>query len=231
MDRPVISTLCLIPARSGSKGIPGKNVRLCNGKPLISFTIDTALRLFDPNDVVVSSDDVKALELAELQGVVALERPIEIAQDDTPMIDVIKHAIMTTGKTYQRLLLLQPTSPYRNEVEILEALSRLEEEDADLIASVSPVPEEFSPYLMIDIRDGLMCPLFPGKVPTRRQDAPRTFLRNGQFYAMRTMPIVNGFGLYDGKILAFETEDKGINLDTEGDWANFLARENKNHTS
>ena len=225
------ATLCLIPARGGSKGIPGKNVRPCHGKPLIDFTIDTALELFDAADVVVTSDDEHALERARVRGVVSLLRPAFIAQDDTPMIAVIQHALMATGYTYERLLLLQPTSPYRNNGEICAAMTQLEEEDADLIASVSAVPDESSPYLMVRIDDGRMVSLLPGQVPTRRQDAPRTYLRNGQFYVMRTKPIIHGNGLYDGKVLAFVTSDRGINLDKESDWVDFVTRQAPSHAS
>jgi CMP-N,N'-diacetyllegionaminic acid synthase len=223
--------LCLIPARGGSKGIPGKNVRACFGKPLIDFTIDTALELFETADVVVSSDDDQVLGRARARGVVALQRPSHIAQDDTPMISVIQHALMATDYAYARLLLLQPTSPYRSVAEIHAALTRLEEEEADLIASVSAVAAEFSPHLMVKIVQGQMVPVLHGQVPTRRQDAPRAYLRNGQFYAMQTKSIVYGRGLYDGKVLAFETADRGVNLDTEADWTAFVARQGSGHAS
>jgi CMP-N-acetylneuraminic acid synthetase len=136
---------------------------------------------------------------------------------------------MATDYVYERLLLLQPTSPYRSVAEIRAALARLDEEGADLIASVSTVPVEFSPYLMVKIANGLMLPVLPGQVPTRRQDAPCTYIRNGQFYAMRTKSLVHGRGLYDGKVLAFETADRGVNLDTEEDWAAFVSRQTAGH--
>lgn len=218
-------TLCLIPARAGSKGIPGKNMRACGGKPLIDFTLDTALQLFDNADVVVTSDDDQVLEHAHARGVVALKRPSCIAEDDTPMISVIQHALVATGYAYDLLLLLQPTSPYRNVEEIRAALMRLEEQGADMIASVSSVPPEFSPYLMVQISEGFMVPVLPGVVPTRRQEAPCTYLRNGQFYAIRTKNLVHGRGLYDGKVLMFETADRGVNLDTEADWEAFVSRQ------
>lgn len=231
MAKKAPPTVCLVPARGGSKGIPGKNVRACNGKPLIDFTIDTALELFETADVVVTSDDDRVLERARERGVVSLQRPAFIAQDDTPMISVIQHALMATNYAYGRLLLLQPTSPYRSVAEIRAAMTQLEEENADLIASVSAVPDESSPYLMVKIDAGQMVPMLPGQVPTRRQDAPRAYLRNGQFYAMRTKPIVHGRGLYDGKVLAFVTAERGVNLDTEADWMDFAAREALGHVS
>jgi CMP-N,N'-diacetyllegionaminic acid synthase len=224
-------TLCLIPARGGSKGIPGKNVRTCLGKPLIDFTIDTALDCCDPQDVVVSSDDEQVLERAIARGVIALRRPDFLAQDDTPMIAVIQHALMVTNYFYSHLLLLQPTAPYRSVNEIHTALARLALEEADLIASVSAIPKEISPHLMVKIDNGLMVPVLPGIVPSRRQDAAPVYLRNGQFYGMKTKHIAYGGGLYDGKVLAFETEDCGINLDTESDWAAFVARQAANYAS
>jgi CMP-N-acetylneuraminic acid synthetase len=231
MARTEPLTLCLIPARGGSKGIPGKNVRECDGKPLVDFTIDTALELFGTADVVVTSDDDRVLERARERGVVSLQRPAFIAQDDTPMISVIQHALMATNYAYARLLLLQPTSPYRSVAEIRVAMTQLEEEDADLIASVSAVPDESSPYLMVKIDDGQMVPVLPGQVPTRRQDVPRAYLRNGQFYVMRTKPIIHGRGLYDGKVLAYVTADRGVNLDTEADWVDFVSRQTLDHAS
>ncbi len=206
-------------------------MRICSGKPLIDFTLDTALSIFEKEHVVVTSDDDKVLDRARARGVVALQRPSKIAEDDTPMISVIKHALMAINHAYTHLLLLQPTSPYRSESEIREALRRLVEEDADLIASVSPVPNEFSPHLMVRIAQGIMVPVLPGKVPTRRQDCPSTFLRNGQFYAMKTKPLVNGNGLYDGKVLGFETAERGVNLDTEADWEAFVSSEKRRNAS
>jgi CMP-N,N'-diacetyllegionaminic acid synthase len=219
------NTLCLIPARGGSKGIPGKNLRHCHGKPLIDFTIDTALELFLSSNVLVTSDDDCILEHAMNRGVRILKRPRYIAEDDTPMVSVIQHALVCTDYKYDTLLLLQPTSPYRSVRDISFALERLQDENADLIASVSQVPNENSPYLMVKIIDGQMLSVISGKIPTRRQDVPKAYLRNGQFYALKTKPIVHGRGLYDGKVLAFETEDIGINLDTEADWAAFVVRE------
>jgi CMP-N,N'-diacetyllegionaminic acid synthase len=218
-------TLCLVPARAGSKGILGKNMRLCDGKPLIDYTIDTALELFGGADVVVTSDDERVLDRARERGVVSLQRPAFIAQDDSPMISVIQHALIATNYFYERLLLLQPTAPYRSVAEIRASMAKLEEEDADLITSVSAVADDSSPYLMVNIDKGQMVPVLPGPVPTRRQDAPRTYLRNGQFYFMRTKPIVYGRGLYGGKVLAFVTAERGINLDTEEDWADFVTRQ------
>lgn len=223
--------LCLIPARGGSKGIPGKNVRSCLGKPLIDFTIDTALDCCDPKDIIVSSDDEQVLARAKARGVIALRRPDFLAQDDTPMLAVIQHALMLTNYYYSHLLLLQPTAPYRCANEIRAALARLELEGADMIASVSAVPKENSPHLMVKIDNGLMTPLLPGIIPSRRQDAPPAYLRNGQFYAMKTKHIAYGGGLYDGKVLAFETKDCGINLDTEADWAAFVARQEAKNAS
>jgi CMP-N,N'-diacetyllegionaminic acid synthase len=225
------STLCLIPARGGSKGIPGKNLRPCHGKPLIDFTIDTALSLFLPSDVLVTSDDDRILNHATKRGIGILKRPLYIAEDDTPMLSVIQHALVCTDYRYKTLLLLQPTSPYRSVNEINAALEKLHNENADLIASVSQVPNENSPYLMMRIIDGQMLSVIPGSIPTRRQDVPKAYLRNGQFYALKTKPIVHGRGLYDGKVLAFETDDIGINLDTEADWAAFVVREGLSHAT
>lgn len=206
-------------------------MRVCAGKPLVDYTINTALNLFDPADIVVTSDDERLLDHARHRGLVALPRPAFLAQDDTPMIAVIQHALYETSFSYERLLLLQPTSPYRDVVEIRAALSRLETEGVDMIASVSAVPNEFSPHLMMKVVDGQIVPVLPGPIPTRRQDAPRAFLRNGQFYAMRTKPLAYGAGLFSGKTLAFETTDAGVNLDTEADWTAFVARQKTDHAT
>src|SRR5688572_23564500 len=139
-----MATLALIPARGGSKGLPGKNTRPLHGKPLIAWTVETARHagLFDR--VVVSTDSRDIADVAERYGaLVPFLRPAEIAGDATPMRDVIGHAIhaeTAAGHEPAVVILLQPTSPLRSAEEIRAAAQLLRSTNCDSVVSVSPVP-------------------------------------------------------------------------------------------
>ncbi|MDX1471488.1 MAG: acylneuraminate cytidylyltransferase family protein, partial [Flavobacteriaceae bacterium] len=108
--------LGLITARGGSKGIPGKNIKLLNGRPLIDYTISAAKESQSLSKTVLSSDDKRIIEFAQSAGIeVPFTRPVQLAKDDTPSIEVIKHALefyKTSGEHYEAVCLLQPTTPF-----------------------------------------------------------------------------------------------------------------------
>lgn len=178
-------TLALIPARGGSKGLPGKNILPVGGRPLIDWTIAAARgsRLVDR--VVLSSDDDAIIATARACGCdVPFRRPAELATDTTPMIDVVLHALDALPE-YQRVVLLQPTSPLRTSADIDAACEALDRSDASACVSVSPV--EQSPYWMYRLTDERrMQPLIDtGSQATRRQDLPEVFALNGAVYVAR----------------------------------------------
>ena len=134
-----MTQLVVIPARAGSKGIPGKNSKLLAGKPLIQYTIEAALEVFDSNQICVSTDSLEIKNLAEKLGLkVPFKRPPELASDYASTRDVLLHAMEfygNRGTLIDQIVLLQPTSPFRTGRHIEDAL-HLYSEDLDMVASV-----------------------------------------------------------------------------------------------
>ena len=131
--------LAIIPARKESKRLPRKNILLLNGKPLISWTIEAAKKSKYIDNIIVNSDDQKILELAKKEGVKFIKRPASLSSDHTSTVDVVIHTLQNIEKKYDYIILLQPTSPLRNEKHIDEAIELLEQKNADAIIAVTEV--------------------------------------------------------------------------------------------
>ena len=140
-------TLFIIPARGGSKGIPGKNVRLFAGKPLLSYSIDLARQFAADADICLSTDDDAIAGVAEGMGLhLPFRRPPELSTDTASSEEVIRHALdfyTSRGNSYDNIVLLQPTSPLRQAFHVKEALA-LYSPDIDLVLSVKLA--EANPY-------------------------------------------------------------------------------------
>lgn len=180
--------LGLIPARGGSKGIPGKNTRPLAGKPLIAWTIEAARRSRWLDQVVLTSDSSEIQDVARAFGCdVPFTRPAALAADETPGIDPVLHALDVLGDGFGWVVLLQPTSPLRTEADIDGAIDLCLGMGAPACVSVTPTPH--SPYWTFLIDDqARMRPVvdLPG---ARRQDLPATFLLNGAVYVSRVAPL------------------------------------------
>jgi CMP-N,N'-diacetyllegionaminic acid synthase len=183
--------LGLITARSGSKGIPGKNIRLVAGRPLIAWTIQAALESNSLNRVILSTDDKEIAEIGRKWGAeVPFLRPAELAQDNSPHIDVIVHAIewLAVNENYHPdfLVLLQPTSPLREAQDIDDAVSLALQRDAESVVSVSLSPAH--PFFIRRItKDGKLTDFTDkpaGYLP--RQALPPAYVENGAIYIART---------------------------------------------
>ena len=166
--------LGLIPARGGAKN---KNLWQLGGKPLLAWTVEAALGSEAVTRVVVSTDSEEVAAVARELGAEVLERPAELAQDDTPTRDVLVHAVRELGPC-DVLVLLQPTSPLRTPRHIDEAVRQLLDGDADSVLSVVEVPHQFRPVSVMELEDGRLVPLV-ADAPTRRQDKPVVYARNG----------------------------------------------------
>jgi len=172
----------IIPARSGSKAVPRKNVRLLGGKPLLSYTIEAALKS-KINRTIVSTDDRKIAAIAKRYGAeVPFLRPKRLAMDTASSLSVLLHALEYLEKNEQYhpdiLAFLQPTSPFRTHKHINAALKLLLASDVDSVVSVCEA--EFHPYYMYWIKeDGnlIECVKIKDK-PLRRQDLPRLYRLN-----------------------------------------------------
>ncbi len=219
-----MSVLGIVPARSGSKGIPNKNVRLLAGVPLLSRAIRSGLDSGVINRVLLTTDSCEFADLGIKAGAeVPFLRPSELARDDTPMLPVIQHAvrhIVADGWSPEIVVLLQPTAPFRLPQDIAKAVGLLRDNpQADSVVSVEAVPDHFSPYFVMKVLDNRLLPFMPdGLKITRRQDAPKAYTRNGQFYVMRTQTLLEKNSIYGDNCLPFVTSHEAVNLDTMDDW-------------
>ncbi len=191
--------LAVIPARGGSKGIPGKNLRHLAGRPLLAYSCDAARLSRYVTRTIVSTD---APEIAAVAGTLGVEapflRPSDLAADDTPMIEVLQHALaelrQTEGYSADVLVLLQPTSPLRTAAHVDAAVSTLLESGAESVVTVVEVPHIFNPTTVLTMTDGRVTPfVHSSPQPTRRQDKPLVFARNGPaVLAVRTAVVAAG---------------------------------------
>lgn len=183
--------LAVIPARGGSRGLPGKNTRSLCGLPLVAHAIRAAAMTPVVSRAVVTTDSEQIAALArEHGGDVPFMRPLELAADDTPMAPVIAHAITTVealeGTTYDAVLLLDPTSPARDPQQLADAVEVLWQ-DPDLDGVVSVSEPTFQPEWVGVRQDGPTLTRYfaTGAGVTRRQDTGRYLRINGNFYVWR----------------------------------------------
>lgn len=187
--------LAIVPARSGSKGLPDKNVRDLLGKPLLAWAVLQARASDQVDDVVVSTDSDRYAEVAkQYGGSVPFIRPGHLARDETPIADVVVHLLdwlEERGKAYDILTLVEPTSPLRTKDDISVPLEKLTdpEEDGDSIVSVRRLREENHPYLVKEIVDGTLDSFYETDVEIyQRQQLPDLFQLEGTIYASRVQP-------------------------------------------
>lgn len=174
--------LAVVPARGGSKGMPGKNLRQLAGKPLIAWTIEAAHRSALLDRVVLSTDDDGIAEVARRFGCeVPFMRPAALATDQAASVDVVLHALENVPG-FEVVVLLQPTSPLRVTEDIDGALKRFETSAA--AACVSVTEADVSPYWMYRMDDAnRLHPIMNAPVPaSRRQDLPKVYALNGAIY-------------------------------------------------
>ncbi len=216
--------LGIVPARGGSKGIPGKNVRPLGGKPLLVHTAEAALAARLLSRVVLTTDDERIAEVGRGCGLeVPFLRPAELAMDDTPTLPVLQHAVAElekTGDRFDAVCLLQPTSPFRRAGDIDGCIELLESAGLDAVVSVLPVPPEHNPHwVYFREGDGLLR-LATGEdqpIP-RRQELPPAFHRDGSVYVTRRNVLMEGNSLYGRRLGGYLADSRSVNLDTPADW-------------
>jgi N-acylneuraminate cytidylyltransferase len=218
--------LIIIPARGGSKGIPGKNLKFLGGKPLILYTFELARKLAEVQDICLSSDHNGIIELAKQNGLpVMFTRPSDLATDTADMYDVIMHSINqfeASGKFYDSILLLQPTSPFRSKEDIQRAMS-LFNENIDMVVSVKKSicnPDA----LFYDNPEGYLV-RYSGKMHQRRQDLDQFYSYNGAVYLMNSLSLHKMHYREFKKIVKLEMDEyRSLDLDNPFDWdlAEFL---------
>jgi len=211
--------LAIIPARGGSKRLPNKNILFLNGKPLIEWTIQAAKKSKYIDNIIVTSDSDKILEIAKHNDVLALKRPQELATDYATTVDVIKH-VLTEFNEYEYIVLLQPTSPLRNEKHIDEAIEMLETKKADAVVSVCEM--EHSPLWSNILHSDLSMKNFlREEIKNKRsQDLEKYYRLNGAIYICKKDKFLQENTLFlKDNIFAYIMDRKSsVDIDDEVDF-------------
>lgn len=214
--------LVVIPARGGSKGIPRKNIKPFDGKPLIYYTIDVARAIVSDDDICVSTEDNEIIQMVENYGLqVPFKRPEELATDTAGTYEVLLHALdfyEKRGKYYDALILLQNTSPFRTVEHVKNAL-KLYTPNVDMVVSVKECTE--NPYYSIYEEDNegyLHVCKGDGNI-FRRQDAPKVYEYNGAIYIMNVKTLkVTHMHKMQKRVKYVMDERSSFDLDTMTDW-------------
>ena len=216
--------LALVPARGGSKGIPDKNIRPLGGQTLLHYAAQAALASGVVDRTVLTTDSDRVAAEGRRAGIeVPFMRPVSLAQDDTPMLPVVEHAVnaLTEGGWEPEIVvLLQPTSPLRTGRHIRTAIQALRETKADSVVTVVELPRHLSPDYVMRIDKGRLVPFLPeGTRVTRRQDTRPAFVRDGTAYVFWTKTLRETRSIYGEHchplvVAAHES----ITIDTPDDW-------------
>jgi len=216
--------LAIIPARGGSKRLPRKNIKVLNGKPLIQWTIESALGINEICKVMVSTDSQEIADIALKVGAeVPFIRPDNLATDVSSSSDVIKHTLdyyKEKGETFDFVLLLQPTSPIRNSKHNIEAINLLCSKQADAIVSICEC--EHSPLWTNTLPDDLsMGQFIKDEIKnTRSQDLPSFYRLNGAIYLTRVSRFYEENTLFlSSNIYAYTMDsESSVDIDHELDF-------------
>jgi len=226
MNKNKLKILAIIPARGGSKSVPRKNIRKLNGKPLIAYTIEAANEIKDKfHKIIVSTDDEEISEISKIFGAeVPFIRPKELAGDKTPTYPVLQHAVNFVENQdsikIDLVMLLQPTTPFRNTEDILNSIKLSQTSDSDSVISVVQV---FSthPILMKKIENGLLTHYsIEEKEGTPRQlYEPAAYMRNGAIYLTKRDVLINNNSIWGNSITPYiMPQERSYNIDDEIDF-------------
>lgn len=206
--------LGLIPARGGSKGIPGKNTIDLAGKPLIAWTIEAARTSRYLDRVVLTSDSEDIQRVAREHGCeVPFTRPAELATDEAPGIAPVLHALDTLDEEFGWVVLLQPTSPLRVTADIDAAIELCLARDATACVSVTPTPH--SPYWTFVLDAGGRMQPVVDVTAARRQDLPRTVMLNGAVYVARVPALRAAKTFLQPSTVAYNMPyERSVDIDT-----------------
>lgn len=217
--------LGLVPARGGSKGLPGKNTRPLHGRPLLAWAVSAAQASGVIGRVVLSTDSEAIAEVGRASGLeVPFLRPGELAADETPMLPVIEHAVAhlaNGGWEADIVVLLQPTSPLRTAAHIRRSVELLQETGADSVVSVVELPRHLSPDYVMRVEDGRLVPFLPeGARVTRRQDARVACVRDGTVYTFWRRTLAEQQSIYgrDCRPMVVPASES-LTIDGPDDWA------------
>jgi len=216
--------LGIIPARGGSKGVPGKNSKLLGEKPLLAYSAEAALQAQFLTKTILSSDDEAIQAIATAYGIeVPFVRPTSLATDTASSIAVVQHAVAyleNKGEYFDAVCLLQPTSPFREKGFIDKAIQKFIADEADALVTVLPVPHEFNPHWVFEPDEKGLLRIATGEkeIITRRQELPKAFFRDGSLYITKVSVIKQG-SFYGATLSYLESNPNFyVNIDTPQDW-------------
>ncbi|QUL37350.1 pseudaminic acid cytidylyltransferase [Erythrobacter sp. JK5] len=214
--------IAIIPARGGSKRIPRKNIRAFAGKPMIGYAIEAALACEAIGRVVVTTDDDEIAAIAEDFGAeVPFRRPAELADDITPTVPVIQHAIQacrTRGFAFEYACCIYPGVPFIRTEDLAEALALLIEHGGEgYTFPVTGFPSPIQRALKRDASGGV-APFDPSHVNTRTQDLEPAYFDAGQFYWGRAETWLSGANIHANGRAIVLPEWRVVDIDTPEDW-------------
>lgn len=224
-----LKTLAVIPARGGSKRLPGKNLRVLGGKPLVDWTLEAAVHSGCFFDIVLTSDADAILERGKKHGVSLHARPDRLATDHAKTVDVLRNVVdeRDPAEKYDALCLLQPTTPFRSAEDIRNSFAMLERGDCDSVVSISRF--QVPPQISVAVSEGYLLPLFPNNPFSdwvqRTQDFSEAFHPNGGIYLVRREMFIETHSLFGGRVKGYvmpSTPDVDTMEDFE--YANFLLK-------
>jgi len=240
-----MNIVAFIPARSGSKSIPGKNIKPLGGKPLIAWTIESIPANLIPR-IVVNTDGEEIAEVAKQYGVEVMMRPTSLSGDKTSMLEVLRSEVAKLNPQPDAIMLLQPTVPFRNSFHVKMAIEMLRSswEKYDSVITVERIPEKYHPMLaimgtqggnqMIFVKlsglwdkvkslfgaknyEGPSLTGYPiSRRVTRRQDHPEAWVPTGSVYLFKTSNLKSG-SFYGDKVMLMEVEPT-ININDPDDF-------------
>jgi len=232
-----VSTVACIFARAGSKGIPNKNIQQFSGKPLISWTIELALKVKQINEVFVSTDSEEIAEIARMAGAtIPFIRPSELATDTSPEWRSWQHfnkfLADKDGRLPEVFLSLPATSPLRSTIDVENCLNEFKKGRADFVVGITP--SERNPYFNM-VKKGednqVNLVIQQGEKYSRRQDTPEIFDLTTVCYVGKPSIILTKNSIFEGKVAGVEIpRERAIDIDTELDFqiAEFLFKSKLN---
>lgn len=212
--------LAVVPARGGSKGIPGKNMKRLGGLTLVGRATQLAVSMPWIDEVIVSTDDPEiAAEVLRQGGEAPFLRPDNLASDTASSDDMWRHAWVAAeahyGRRFDISILLEPTSPLRNPGDLTATMDTLLDGDHRGAVTVSPTPAHYAPHktLMVEADGRVGFLVEDGARFARRQDVPALYHRNGLCYALRRDPFLAGAPILNEDCAAVVVERQVVNID------------------
>lgn len=211
----------IIPARGGSKTVPRKNIKLLANKPLIAYTIESAVRSKHLQRIVVSTEDKEISEVSTKFGAEVMDRPDDLAADESPTIDVLLYIfdVLKENKSESEIIvLLQPTSPLRTSQDIDNAIELYQKVESESLVSVCEI--NHSPYWSFNIKDKYLKNIFGDQyLHMQRQELPKAYMPNGAIFISTPEYLQKYRSFYSSKTIPYiMPPERSIDIDNEIDF-------------